>query len=376
MIELRSLSHVYPGGIQAVKNLNLTIESNKICVLIGPSGCGKSTVLNMINKLIEVSSGQILIDGVNIEEIESVELRRNIGYAIQEISLFPHQTVGENIATVPTLQKWDKKSKNERVNELLVLMGLDPKKYKDKYPRQLSGGEQQRVGVARALGANPPILLMDEPFGAVDPIARARLQDEFLLIQEKIEKTIVFVTHDIDEAIKMGDYIAILDQGELVQYGTPREILQNPVNEFVEDFMGEDRNIKGLQLTFVEEIIEQSDSYALVTDDYQSVMRKLQTTKLNSLPILDEAGKLLGYVSPKSGRIQQRTNWTDEIRDYMKVLREKATVYDTMFDIMVDVNNYLPVVDREDKYLGVVTQEHVNRLLRNIKDETKEVHDD
>lgn len=356
MIELRSLSHVYPGGVKAVKNLNLTIESNKVCVLIGPSGCGKSTVLNMINKLIEVSSGQILIDGVNIEEIESVELRRNIGYAIQEISLFPHQTVGENIATVPTLQKWDKKRKDERVDELLVLMGLDPKKYKDKYPRQLSGGEQQRVGVARALGANPPILLMDEPFGAIDPIARARLQDEFLLIQEKIEKTIVFVTHDIDEAIKMGDYIAILDQ--------------------VEDFMGEDRNVKGLQLTFVEEIIEQNDSYALVTDDYEQVMRKLQATKLNSLPIVDAERKLLGYVSPKSGRIQQSSNWTEEIKDYMKVLRKKATVYDTMFDIMVDVNNYLPVVDREKMYLGVVTQEHVNRLLRNIKDETKEVHDD
>ncbi|MDN6195832.1 MAG: ABC transporter ATP-binding protein [Atopostipes suicloacalis] len=297
MIELRNLNHVYPGNIQAVKDLNLKIDDNKICVLIGPSGCGKSTVLNMINKLIGISSGEILIDGVSIEEIETVELRRNIGYAIQEISLFPHKTVGENIATVPNLKKWSKDKKNQRVEELLTLMGLEPERYKDKYPLQLSGGEQQRVGVARALGANPPILLMDEPFGAVDPIARTRLQDEFLLIQEKINKTIVFVTHDIDEAIKMGDYIAILNKGELVQYGTPREILQNPVNKFVEDFMGEDRNVKSLQLIFAEEIVEQEDSYCLETEDYNAVRDKLGKTTLNSLPILDTNKKLVGYMS-------------------------------------------------------------------------------
>lgn len=376
MIELRDLNHVYPGNIHAVKDLNLKIDDNKVCVLIGPSGCGKSTVLNMINKLIGISSGDILIDGVNIQEIETVELRRNIGYAIQEISLFPHKTVGENIATVPHLKKWDKEKTNQRVEELLILMGLEPKRYRDKYPSQLSGGEQQRVGVARALGANPPILLMDEPFGAVDPIARTRLQDEFLLIQEKINKTIVFVTHDIDEAIKMGDYIAILDKGELVQYGTPREILQNPVNKFVEEFMGEDRNVKGLQLTYVEEIIEQQDSFGLETDDYNTVIRKLEQTKLNSLPILTVDKKLIGYMSPRVIGQTSDQDWKKEIKDYNKILNKKTTVYNTMFDIMVDVNNYLPAVDRKNKYLGVVTQEKVNKMLRNIKDETMEVPDD
>ena len=256
MIEFKGVVKTYPGSTRPVVNdLSFEVLDGEICVLVGPSGCGKTTSMRMINRLIEPSSGQILIDGEPNTAMSGTKLRRKIGYAIQQIGLFPHRSIADNIAIVPQLLEWDKTRIKGRVDELLELVGLDPAVYRDRYPAELSGGQQQRVGVARALAADPPIMLMDEPFGAVDPINRSRLQDEFLRIQQEIRKTIVFVTHDIDEAIKMGDRIAILKEGGvLAQYDTPEEILTNPASEFVMNFVGADRILKRLSLTRVSEM--------------------------------------------------------------------------------------------------------------------------
>ena len=250
MIEFRGVSKTYPGSSRPVVNgLSFEVLDGEICVLVGPSGCGKTTSMRMVNRLIEPSAGQILIDGEPNTDMSGTQLRRGIGYAIQQIGLFPHRTIADNIATVPQLLEWDKARIATRVDELLGLVGLDPDQYRGRYPAELSGGQQQRVGVARALAADPPIMLMDEPFGAVDPINRSRLQDEFLRIQGEIKKTIVFVTHDIDEAIKMGDKIAILKEGGiLAQYDTPENILAAPNSEFVSSFVGADRVLKRLSL--------------------------------------------------------------------------------------------------------------------------------
>ncbi len=256
MIEFKEVSKTYPGTDTSVVNdLSFEIPEGEVCVLVGPSGCGKTTTMRMVNRLIEPTDGEILIDGEPNTSMSGTRLRRKIGYAIQQIGLFPHRTIAENIATVPGLLNWDKGRIKERVDDLLELVGLDPNDYRERYPAELSGGQQQRVGVARAMAADPPIMLMDEPFGAVDPITRERLQDEFLRIQQDIKKTIVFVTHDIDEAIKMGDKIAILKQGGvLAQYDTPENILSNPNSEFVSSFVGADRVLKRLSLTRVEDM--------------------------------------------------------------------------------------------------------------------------
>jgi len=256
MIEFRQVSKTYPGSDKPVVNdLSFEVLEGEICVLVGPSGCGKTTTMRMVNRLIEITEGQILIDREPNTDLSGTRLRRKIGYAIQQIGLFPHRTIADNIGTVPNLLGWDKGHIKDRVNELLELVGLSPEEYRERYPAELSGGQQQRVGVARALAADPPIMLMDEPFGAVDPITRERLQDEFLRIQEDIKKTIVFVTHDIDEAIKMGDKIAILKQGGiLAQYDTPEKILSRPDSEFVSSFVGADRVLKRLSLTRVAEM--------------------------------------------------------------------------------------------------------------------------
>ena len=257
MIQLNKISKTYPGESNpAVDNLSLEIDKGEICVLVGPSGCGKTTTLKMINRLIEPSSGKLFIDGKNAIDQNPNKLRQDIGYVIQNIGLFPHMTVAENIATVPKLKDWDQSKIDQRVDELLNLIGLDPEDTKGKYPAQLSGGQKQRIGVARAMAVDPPIMLMDEPFAAVDPITKTQLQNEFLNLQKKIQKTICFVTHDIDEAIKMGDKIAILNQGKLIQYDSPKNILFNPKNEFVEDFVGSDRSLKVLNLLKVKEIMK------------------------------------------------------------------------------------------------------------------------
>jgi osmoprotectant transport system ATP-binding protein len=247
---------VYPGRDgAAVDHLSLTVPAGEICVLVGPSGGGKTTALKLVNRLIPLTSGDIRIDGTSILQHDLVELRRSIGYVIQQVGLFPHMTIEGNIGTVPRLLGWERRRIRERVGELLELVGLDPDKDRRRFPAELSGGQRQRVGLARALAANPALMLMDEPFGAIDPIVRARLQDEFLRLQQELRKTVVFVTHDVDEAIKIGDRIAILREGgRLAQYDTPQSILEQPVDDFVADFVGRDRALKALSLRTLREL--------------------------------------------------------------------------------------------------------------------------
>jgi len=249
-VEFRGVTKHYGDNI-AVDHLSFTAPAGRICVLIGPSGCGKTTSLRMVNRLIEPTSGEIVIDGQNILKEDPTQLRRRIGYVIQQVGLFPHRTIGENVSTVPELLGWPAARIRARVDELLSLIGFDPARMRDRYPAQLSGGERQRVGVARALAAEPPLMLMDEPFGAVDPIVRERLQNEFLQLQRTQGITVIFVTHDIDEAIKLGDRIAIMRAGKLVQYAPPQELLARPADDFVAQFVGSDRGLKRLALLTV-----------------------------------------------------------------------------------------------------------------------------
>src|SRR5437588_5474698 len=253
MIALESVSKLYPGGTNAVHGLSLEIEAGETCVLVGPSGCGKTTTLRMINRLIEPSSGRITLDGEDVTRVDPVRLRLRMGYVIQQVGLFPHMTVADNVATVPNLLGWDRERTRRRVHELLELVGLDAERFARRYPHQLSGGQQQRVGVARALGGDPPVLLMDEPFGAIDRVTRDRLQNEFLRIQAQMRKIVVFVTHDIDEAVKMGDRIAILREGGILQqYDTPARVLAEPATPFVADFLGPDRGQKRLSVVRID----------------------------------------------------------------------------------------------------------------------------
>lgn len=254
MIKLESITKSY-GGITAVKDLTLEVKEGEFVVLLGPSGCGKTTTLKMINRLIIPTSGRIYVEGQDISTVNPIELRRQIGYVIQRIGLLPHMTISDNIALVPRLKGWPKDKRIKRADELLVMVGLDPETYRDKYPHQLSGGERQRIGVARALAVDPPILLMDEPFGALDPITRVQLQDEFLKLEEKVKKTVIFVTHDMDEAVRLADKIAIMDDGQLHQYATPMEILKHPADDFVAQFMGGDRFFRQLKLLTVRDVM-------------------------------------------------------------------------------------------------------------------------
>jgi osmoprotectant transport system ATP-binding protein len=304
-IEFRHVSKRYPGRSQAaVNDLSLAIPAGEICVLVGPSGAGKTTAMKMVNRLIDVTEGEILIDGRDVTRMDETELRRGIGYVIQHVGLFPHMNVGANVATVPRLLGWDRARVHARVEELLELVGLDPHDDFRRYPSQLSGGQRQRVGLARALGADPPVMLMDEPFGALDPITRDRLQNEFLRLHRQIRKTVIFVTHDIDEAIKMGDKIAILREGGvLAQYASPAEILARPADDFVAQFVGADRALKRLSLSCVRDVElldsapDAADAPVLTPDTtLRDALSEILAEDGRPLPV-EHDGTVLGYVS-------------------------------------------------------------------------------
>jgi osmoprotectant transport system ATP-binding protein len=310
-LELREVSKRYPGQqIPAIANLSFTVPAGEVCVLVGPSGSGKTTAMRLINRMIPITGGDILLGRRSVLERNPRELRREIGYVIQQVGLFPHLTIEENIATVPRLLGWPKARIAARVAELWDLIGMRKDELSGRYPAQLSGGQRQRVGVARALAADPPLLLMDEPFGAIDPINRARLQDEFLRLQERVRKTVVFVTHDIDEAIKMGDRIAILrEAGELAQYDTPAEILRSPADEFVAQFVGADRGIKRLSLITVGDLalIAPDDAPAdaraapvpevPLTTSARDALSLLLTSRATQLAAIGDDGGVRGIVT-------------------------------------------------------------------------------
>ncbi|MGH9246320.1 MAG: ABC transporter ATP-binding protein [Acidimicrobiales bacterium] len=290
MISLQELSKRFLGQRElAVDTLSMDIPEGEIVVLVGPSGCGKTTTMKLINRLIEPSSGRIILEDEDVTKVDPDQLRRRIGYVIQQIGLFPHMTIGDNIATVPRMLKWPSDKIRSRIDELLDMVGLDPSQYRNRYPKELSGGQRQRVGVARALSADPPVMLMDEPFGAIDPITRERLQNEFLRVQEDIRKTIIFVTHDIDEAIKMGDRIAILrERSQIAQYDTPAQILSHPADAFVSDFIGSGASLKRLGLAHVGDVDLADWPTGTVSDDRVELLAALRASTEGGLLLLDD----------------------------------------------------------------------------------------
>ncbi|MBI2775812.1 MAG: ATP-binding cassette domain-containing protein [Chloroflexi bacterium] len=348
----------------AVEDLSLEVPAGKICVLVGPSGCGKTTSLKMVNRLIEPTSGRILIDGQDIARRDVTELRRSIGYVIQQVGLFPHQTIGENVATVPRLLGWTTDRRLARVDELLSLVGLEPAVHRDRYPAQLSGGERQRVGVARALAADPPVMLMDEPFGAVDPIVRERLQNEFLRLQADLAKTILFVTHDIDEAIKMGDLIAVMQVGgHLAQFGTPEEILADPASDFVARFVGTDRGLKRLALHRVGELALRPATTAREGDEARPAAEALAADPLGYLLLLDADDRPIGWVGrremPATGTL------TRALASPTSPFLDRRTTLKDALAMLVDAEVQAGiVVDRRGAFRGTITAEDITAFAR------------
>lgn len=295
MILLDKVTKIFSGTDKpAVNNLSFNVKKGNTCVFVGPSGCGKTTILRMINRLVDPCEGTIYIDGQNILETNPSDLRKTIGYVIQQVGLLPHRTVSQNVSLVPELLKWPREKTRQRVFELLEMVGLNVDEISHKYPYQLSGGQMQRVGVARALAADPPIMLMDEPFGAVDPIVRIRLQDEFLNLQSTFKKTICFVTHDINEAIKMGDYLVILNNGQLIQMGSPLEVLTNPANDFVLQLLGDDRGVKILDLTRSETLMEPTDHFPEGIISTGCIVQAVQPVKIALEMMMKKNSDLVG----------------------------------------------------------------------------------
>jgi osmoprotectant transport system ATP-binding protein len=368
-LEFRSVMKRYPGQREpAVENLSFTVPAGEICVLVGPSGCGKTTAMRMVNRMIDITEGDILLDGRSVKERRPAELRREIGYAIQQIGLFPHLTVSDNIATVPRLLGWDKQRIRARVDELLELVSLDPHETRDRYPAQLSGGQRQRVGVARALAVDPPLMLMDEPFGAIDPINRERLQNEFLRLQREIRKTVVFVTHDIDEAIKMGDRIAILRKGgKLAQYAPPAELLMYPANPFVEDFVGADRALKRLALQRVRDVDLWKAPLVRVGEPVTEARAKLLDAEVPFPLLVDDERRPLGWLSERAlagERVEA------ELRSNPKpVLDIDDVLRDALADLLSEEAQYGPVVDHRGAVTGVLSIEILSHALRTDPEE-------
>ena len=354
MIRLEKLSKVFPGQDEpAVDDLSMDIYEGEIVVLVGPSGCGKTTTMKMINRLIEPSSGRIFLQGEDVTKVNSDKLRRRIGYVIQQIGLFPHMTIADNIATVPKMLGWDKERTSRRIDELLETVGID-NSYRDRYPKELSGGQRQRIGVARAMAADPPVLLMDEPFGAIDPITRDRLQDEFLRLQREIKKTIVFVTHDIDEAVKMGDRIAILkQQSKIAQYDTPENILTDPADDFVRDFIGTGASIKRLSLSTVSEIETADWPVARLTDSHDEVREKMRSSSRDHVLLLDEQNKPGRWVGKEEVQ-QDDTPLEESGRPAVAIVEGTASLYKTLDTMITSFKGSAIVVDEEGRYQGVV----------------------
>jgi osmoprotectant transport system ATP-binding protein len=372
-IRLDKVAKTYSNGAPpAVESLSLEVNEGEILVLVGPSGCGKSTTLRLINRMIEPTSGTILLDGEDVTKVNPDHLRRRIGYVIQQIGLFPHQTIAENIATVPKMLKWDKSRIEKQVNHLLELVGLDPALYGKRYPKELSGGQAQRVGVARALGADPEIMLMDEPFGAIDPITRDRLQNEFLRLQDELRKSIVFVTHDIDEAIKMGDRIAILGERSVIrQIDTPERILAFPVDEFVDDFIGSGSILKGLHFETVATLKPEPYPTVSVGDPAERGFSALENPWHEWVLVLDHQNRPVRWYDEE--HLRQADTITEEggVEVVAKVASD-ATLFDTLEQMLISSVGVACVVDEEGALEKVVALSHLSQVIRTARTEARE----
>jgi osmoprotectant transport system ATP-binding protein len=363
MIRFDSVSKKY-GAAFAVEDLDLEVATGEVCALVGPSGGGKTTILRMVNRLVEPTSGHILADGRDVGAMDPVELRRQTGYVIQDVGLFPHLKVADNVASVPRLLGWDRARVRRRVGEMLDLVGLDPRVFADRYPHELSGGQAQRVGVARALAGDPPVLLMDEPFGAVDPIARDRLQQEFLRLQDQLHKTVILVTHDVDEAVTLGDRIAVISQGGLLQqYATPAEVLGNPATPFVADFIGADRGLRRLAVTPIE-----------VGDLYMPPVVGPETSVADARALVDREGtKWAAVVGPTGGRLlgwvepEKALDGAQPVRRHMRPPEAQVTVGSSLKGAFAEMLQHdaawVAVLDG-GRYVGVLTPDGLHAALR------------
>lgn len=370
MIELVELTKTFPGQrTPAVDRLSLSVARGEIVVLVGPSGCGKTTSMELINRLIEPTSGHIILDGEDVTSGNPDHLRRRIGYVIQETGLLPHRTIAQNIGTVPKLVGWDKDRTAARVDELLGMVGMDPDTYRSRYPKELSGGQRQRVGVARAMAADPPVMLMDEPFGAIDPITRDRLQNEFLRLQQQIQKTIIFVTHDIDEAIKMGDRIAVLrDQSHIAQFDTPENLLTNPVDDYVSDFIGAGASLKRLNLSRIRDLEISSDApVGSVTDDAADLRRVLGASDWSAMLLLDADRRPARWAT--MGDLRRGGPLTHVGLEARALVEPHATLADALNELITSNGGCAIVVDGAGVYQGIVDLETIMAAVRTMRDQ-------
>ncbi len=375
MIELKELTKRYPGTeTPAVDRLTMEIPRGEIVVFVGPSGCGKTTSLKMINRIIEPTSGQIILDGEDVTDVNPDQLRRRIGYVIQQIGLFPHVTIEDNVATVPNLLGWDRDRTKARVDELLDVVGLDPDVYRNRYPKELSGGQRQRVGVARALAADPPVLLMDEPFGAIDPITRTRLQNEFLRLQQELKKTICFVTHDIDEAIKMGDRIAILQERSIpAQFATPEEILTQPANDFVADFVGSGSTLKRLKLTRVRDVTITTDALLGRIDEDKHVLRqRLQESDWTAMLLLDDERRPARWL--RAPDFLHDRPVAEMGLPARAMIEPQATLSDALEEMLLGSAGVAIVVDGRGAFQGILDVDDIITSIQTMRDANAEFY--
>jgi len=370
LIEFKNVSKSF-NGRKILNDINITIQDQELVVFIGPSGCGKTTTLKMINKLLTPSSGEILINGDKIQDKNTIKLRRNMGYVIQQAGLLPHLTIGDNIALIPSIEKMPKDKIHTKVIDLLKLVGLDAEEFINKYPNQLSGGEQQRVGVARALVMDPDVILMDEPFSALDPITKSQLQDEIFNIQQNFKKTIIFVTHDMDEALKLGDRICIMNGGHVVQFDTPEEILKNPINDFVRDFVGKNRIWNQPELIKAKDIMIAKPIKSVGERTILQSIEIMKSSNVDSLLIVDKDNTLSGLVTLKQIRTTLRKNpdKTIKIKDIMQneliTVNQEDSIIDILEIIKKEDINFVPVVDYENKLSGLLTKSSLLSILSN-----------
>jgi osmoprotectant transport system ATP-binding protein len=366
MIELRNLTKSFAsrGDKPVVDDISMTVEEGELCVLLGPSGCGKTTTLKMVNRLVQPTSGQILIGGVDTAGFDIVELRRRIGYAIQQVGLFPNMTVADNIALVPEMLGWNKTRIRERTEQLLAMVSLDPATFMPCYPRDLSGGQQQRVGVARALAADPPVMLMDEPFGAIDPINRTSIQDEFRHIQKSLRKTVMFVSHDIDEAMKMGDKVAIFRDGKIEQMASPDELLARPASAFVADFVGTDRALKRLRLMRAADAALEPARVARLGYASADARALLRDHLVDTVVVLDAQNQPVGHVGTMDLAVAGATLDATRVRPLPAVVRATDDLRSVMSMLLAHGATWLPAVDAAGCFIGYVTHERIALMAR------------